>query len=111
QEGGGSVKRKSDRRIKFLFWNISGMGKKDKEFWSFINNFDVVGLVETWMEEKSWKKFETNLPKMFRWKYQPAIREKKRGRAKGGILTGVSSDIMEYDVTNEEKDVVERRIN
>ncbi|KAK9738089.1 hypothetical protein QE152_g10170 [Popillia japonica] len=57
--------------------------------------FDVVGLVETWMQEDEWKEGENLLPKVFKWKKQWAKREKERGRASGGILMGVRDSINE----------------
>ena len=36
-------------------WNIAGLLSKDKQFWDFLQDLDVIGLVETWIEEKQWK--------------------------------------------------------
>jgi hypothetical protein len=55
----------------------------------------VVGLVETWVEERSWKKIEKTLPKDSKWKSQWAKREKKKGRATGGIITRTKLGIKE----------------
>lgn len=83
------------KRMKVLFWNVFGIAKKEDSFWEYIRNFDVVGMLETWVEEKSWRKIEKKLPDEFRWKYQGAIREKGKGRARGGIITGVRKEIKE----------------
>ncbi|KAK9744336.1 hypothetical protein QE152_g7850 [Popillia japonica] len=64
--------------------------------------FDVVGLVETWMQEDEWKEGENLLPKVFKWKKQWAKREKERGRASGGILMGVRDSINEVTRANRE---------
>lgn len=34
------------------FWNVAGMGKKDKDFWEGLKEGDVMILMETWIEEK-----------------------------------------------------------
>jgi len=92
-----------------VFWNIADLKKKEKEFWTYLERFDVIGLCETWMEEKDWEKKKKDLPKEFIWKSQHATREKKKGRAKGGIITGVRRGIEEIDgvdsVDNKSKDV------
>jgi hypothetical protein len=54
-----------------------------------------VGLVETWVEERSWEKIERTLPKEYKWEGQWAKRERKRARAAGGIITGVKLVIEE----------------
>lgn len=78
--------------------------KKDADFWNFVKQYDVIGLTETWVEEKNWEKLEKRLPKEYKWKCRPAKREKKRGRASGGIITGVRIDI---EVKEREEDDVD----
>ena len=34
-----------------LFWNVRGLGKKEKDFWEFTEKFDYVGLSETWRKK------------------------------------------------------------
>jgi len=45
QEGGSKVG----------FWNVAGVKGKDG-FWERIKEWDVTGLVETWVEQKDWRK-------------------------------------------------------
>lgn len=71
-----------------IFWNIAGIGNKDEDFWDYIQNFDIVNLTETWTELKSWKRIEKWLPKEFRWEIQDAVKDKKKDRSAGGMLTG-----------------------
>lgn len=52
--------------MKILFWNVAGLKKKDREFWNYIEKFDVVGLCETTIEEKDWKDIEGKMPKAFK---------------------------------------------
>jgi hypothetical protein len=82
----------------FLFSNIrvhqvtsAGLRKREDEFWDYVRQFEVVGVVGTWVEEQSWEKIERTLPKEYKW----AKRERKRGRAAGGIITGVTLGIEE----------------
>ncbi|KAH0817747.1 hypothetical protein GEV33_005045 [Tenebrio molitor] len=49
--------------VKVLYWNVAGLSRKREEFWAYIRKFEIVGLVETWVEEKNWKKIEKTLPK------------------------------------------------
>lgn len=37
---------------KVTFWNVAGMGKKDKDFGEGLKERDVMILMETWVEEK-----------------------------------------------------------
>lgn len=52
--------------MKILFWNVAGLKKKDREFWNYIERFDVVGLCETTIEEKDWKGIEGKMLKAFK---------------------------------------------
>ncbi|XP_024884581.1 trichohyalin-like [Temnothorax curvispinosus] len=81
-----------------IFWNVAGLKKKDREFWEYIEGFDIIGLCETWVEEKEWERMKRNMSKKFEWKCQYAIREKCKGRAKGGIITGIRKEIEEIDI-------------
>ncbi len=80
-----------------MFWNVAGLGKKNADFWSFLRQYDVIGLTETWVESKGWEKLAKRLPKEYEWKCKAAKREKKKGRASGGIITGVRKDIVVED--------------
>lgn len=47
------------------------------------------GLVETWLESKNWEGMKRNMPVEFSWWMQEVRRERKRGRAAGGIIMGI----------------------
>lgn len=104
--------------IKIGFWNIAGINNKDAEFWEYITTFDIIGLTETWAEEKDRVNTEKKLPLGYKWKMQYAHREMKKGRAKGGILTGVRNEIQEKNELQErevqreevEQNVMERKV-
>lgn len=38
------------------------MAGKDRDFWNFIEEFQFVSLVETWVGAKNWEKFKIKLP-------------------------------------------------
>lgn len=88
------------------FWNVAGVNDKDEEFWEYIMNFDFIGMVETWAEEKSQRKIEKKVPREFRWKVFYAVR---KGRAKGGIITGIRNNIDEVTTEDKVQNVQERR--
>lgn len=87
--------------IKVIAWNIAGIINKDEEFWEYLKEFDIIGLSETWLEETQWRKLEPNLPVEYKWKCQLAKRENKKGRARGGIITGVKRNMQEIDSSNQ----------
>lgn len=47
---------------------------------------------------EGWRKIKNNLPKNLEWRCRTATRENKKGRAREGIITGVSKKIesLEY---------------
>lgn len=94
-----------------MFWNVAGIKRKDSDFWKFIEQYDFVGLTETWIEEKDWTKMKKFLPEGFVWKCLFARRIKRKGRAMGGIITGVRAELAVLNkVTLDLEEIVERRI-
>lgn len=121
QDGKGAMRRRSSSEgkkrgeeketLKVIFWNVAGIKNKDEEFWQFIRSFEVVSLAETWIEKKEWEKLKGKMPSEFNWECQPAKRDNKKGRAKGGIISGVKKGIKEEVVNQEEVEgIKERRI-
>lgn len=45
---------------------------KDEEFWRGLENWDVMVVLETWIEEKGWREVKERLPKGYIWKCQMA---------------------------------------
>lgn len=78
--------RRGERRC--IFWNVAGMWNKDSNFWQYIEEFDLVNLTETWLEQKGWEILKERLAKTHVWKCKWATGEKGKGRAKGGFITG-----------------------
>jgi exonuclease III len=79
----GGVNRK-----RYAFWNVAGIGNKDKEFWRYVKEFDFISMCETWLEETAWEKMKEKLPETHEWICSFAKKERKRGRARGGFLIG-----------------------
>lgn len=102
--------REGRKSFKIGFWNIAGMLNKDKQFWDYIKYFDFIGLTETWIEEKYWKRMENRMPEEFNWKCQFAGREKSRGRACGALITGVKRNIIEIEVDERFRGLQERKV-
>jgi len=88
--------RKGERRavkgLGIAFWNVAGLGNKDRKFWESLKKWDVVTLVETWTEEKGWEKVKERLPGGFVWRTQGVKRKKKKGRAIGGLVMGIRKE-------------------
>lgn len=96
--------------LKICIWNIAGVLNKDKETWEYLGNYDIIGLVETWLEKDKWEKIKGKLPKKFNWKCVYAERDSKMGRAKGGILIGVSKKIIESGYIEWKNNIVEQKV-
>ncbi|TGZ46012.1 hypothetical protein DBV15_12046 [Temnothorax longispinosus] len=92
------------------FWNVAGLFNKDRQFWKHIENYDAIGLTETWVDEKQWEKLKDKLPDKFTWKSTAAKRERTKERARGGIITGIRKGVKEEETTNEREDIQERRV-
>jgi len=78
--------REGERKI--IFWNVAGLSKKDEEFWEYIREYDLIGLVETWLDGKGWERIKGWLPDSHDWEVKEARKDKRKGRAKGGMLLG-----------------------
>ncbi|TGZ46495.1 Uncharacterized protein DBV15_11693 [Temnothorax longispinosus] len=50
--------KEGKRKISIMFWNVTGLSRKDRDFWDYVKKFDIVNLTETWIEEKGWKKIK-----------------------------------------------------
>lgn len=45
-----------------MFWNVAGLGNKDREFWTGLEKWDVMILMKTWVERKDWERVRDKLP-------------------------------------------------
>lgn len=91
-DGRDKIKREREReqryKKKFIFWNMAGIGNKDRDFWNYIKGFDFISLSETWMDEKTWENWKGRLPKSHERECSYAVKDKNRERAKGGFIIG-----------------------
>lgn len=46
-------------------------------------------MCETWLEEKGWDNFKSRLPNTQEWVRSFAVKEKKKGRARGGFVIDI----------------------
>lgn len=92
REGEGGRKREN---WKVCFWNVAGLGNKDKDFWDGLEKWDVVVLIETWKDERGWKRRSANMSKGFKWRVQFAGRKNRKGRAMGGLVIGIKWKLVE----------------
>lgn len=78
---------------KILFWNIHGLtDSKARELHSYLNEFDVIILVETFVEEKNYAKIQRHLPSNYTWIWTAANRTLQRGRASAGLVMGIKKE-------------------
>ncbi|EFN65264.1 hypothetical protein EAG_12349 [Camponotus floridanus] len=80
-----------------------GLRKEIRKLKEEMQEWDVVGLVETWVGKEEWKKWKGRVPGEFAWEIQGAKKEGKRGRAKGGIWMGIRRGLEGGKGSNTEK--------
>ena len=98
------------KRVRGVVWNVAGLKRKETDFWEFLKGFEIIGLTETWIEKNDWEKLKEKMPEGWKWRCQPASRECKKGRAKGGIITGIRVDLEEKERTHEEEQGIQERM-
>ena len=87
------AKNKSQEgRIRVVSWNIAGL-RKTLGLRKFFRNYDIVTLQETWVEKNKEGEWIAKLDKDFNWSMKAAIRENKKGRAKGGVAVGIRKSL------------------
>ena len=75
-----------------ITWNLAGLKKKLEDTWNYIRSFDIIGLTETWLEEKEENWIQRKL-KGYVITNIPAVRQRRRGRAKGGMIIAIREGI------------------
>lgn len=76
---------------------MAGLKKKDRDFWRGLEAWDVIVMVETWVDEKGWERVGRLLPRGYIWKKQWAKRKNKKGRAMGGMIMGIRKELNEKE--------------
>lgn len=67
-------------------------------------------MTEIWLKEKNWIKIKGKLPEKYSWKCIPARKDKKKGRAKEGIITTVKIEMEEIENREINAKILERKI-
>lgn len=89
------------------FWNVAGLLNKCEETWDYLEKFDILGLTETWVDTERCQSIENKLSKDHLWKYTPAEKEHRKGRAKGGITVAVKKNLKEIKIRELNKETTE----
>uniref|UniRef100_T1JG70 Endonuclease/exonuclease/phosphatase domain-containing protein n=1 Tax=Strigamia maritima TaxID=126957 RepID=T1JG70_STRMM len=76
-----------------LSWNVTGIWNKGSTFLNYLEDFDMIILMETWLESKDEERIGRKLSGDFEWRFLAARREKKKGRARGGHLVRIRKDV------------------
>jgi len=94
------------------FWNVAGLRNKDRDFWKGLENWDVIVLSETWVDEKGWDRIKEKLPKGYKWGTQIAKRRSRKGRAIGEMVMGIRKEVMEkgQEIKSEREGMIEGRV-
>jgi len=74
---------------------VAGLRNKDEEFWKALKKWDVIVMMETWIDRKGWIGITGRLPRGYSWGIQWATRKNKRGRAIGGMVMGIRRELIE----------------
>lgn len=90
---GKKIVKVSDNKVgKKYILDIAGLRNKDRDVGNFLEAGDFISLCETWIEENSIKIMEKNMSKKFTWFFIPAVKEKRKGRARGGFIISVKKE-------------------
>lgn len=78
--------------LTIMYWNIQGLNSK-WNIMDYFSSFEICILAETFIEEKQIQRANEILPPTHNWIWSTATREKKKGRAMGGLLMGIRKNI------------------
>lgn len=92
EEGEGGEEEKEWR---IGFWNVAGLRNKDEDFWTGLRKWEVIVLLETWMNEKGWRGIKGKLPRGYVWGLQWAEKKNRKGKAMGEMVMGIKREIVE----------------
>lgn len=53
-----------EKKLKICFWNVADVMNKE-DTWRYLEEFDLIGLTETWLEEEKWEKMKDKMSKEF----------------------------------------------
>lgn len=87
-------KREGLKELKMLVWNVAGLEERNEKKWEYIKGFEIIGLTETWITKDKEKMIRNRL-KDFNLEMTEARKDKRKGRAKGGIIFGIKKGLVE----------------
>lgn len=92
----------NEEKMEILTWNIAGANNAI-EAQEFIQQNDIVVLLETWHTKEAEENTIKRMSKEFTWYSNPATKKKgaTRGRAAGGLLVGIKKNIVKEWIINE----------
>jgi len=74
------VREKIEERIRICFWKTAKLMNKCEKIWKYLEKFDIVGLMESWIKEETWKKIRHEMSSDYIWTML-VTKEYKKGRA------------------------------
>ena len=110
REEGRKKKGGKRRGDEIRVWNEAGIKGKREDFWEKVKKWDVVRLVETWVEGKEWERMRKKLPVEYSWKIQEAKKEKKKRKAMGGIIMGIRKEWVGKSEWTDEEGLMVREV-
>lgn len=69
---------------KAVFGNIVGLRNKDEEFWKELGGWDIVIMIETWVDEGGWEKIKRKFPRGCKWRMQAARKKEQERKSDEG---------------------------
>lgn len=73
---------------------------------NYFNTFNIIILVETFIEDKYIERTEKRLPKGYKWHWTPAVRDHCGGRPFGGLVIGVKKGIQSDNYWNNKRSCI-----
>lgn len=80
-----------------MFWNVTGMRIKAKDFWRKLGDWEIMMLTETWIDKKRWEKIKNRLPGGYEWGMQKARKKNKKGRTIRRMIMEIRRDVIEKE--------------
>lgn len=87
-------KRGKERGWRAVFWNVAEMGRRDKDFWEGLRGWEMIVLVETWVDEKGWERIRGMRPRGYMGDATGEERGEERKTKGGGMLLGIRKDLV-----------------
>lgn len=93
EEKMAGVQARRQREERMIFCNVAGIKGKAEDCWSFIKEFEVIGLTETWLVGKEEAIARRKLEEKYEIELVAASKEIGKGRPKGEIILAMKKGI------------------